>query len=70
MAIPHQGPNSSAPHAPNQVPQDHHALEADVDHACPLGPDAAEPASRIGTALRSVDAAVPAEMRSVVSGAC
>ena len=34
---------ASPPSRANQVPEDHHALEADVDDAGPLGAQAAEP---------------------------
>ncbi len=68
MARPHQGPNSSAPQAPNQVPRiiiPSRPIFTTPARSAQIPP---RPANRIGMARRRVDSAVPAEIRSVVSG--
>ena len=68
MTMPHQGPNSRAPQAPNQPPRiiiPSRPMLTTPARSAQMPP---RPASRIGTARRSVASAVPAEMRSVVSG--
>ena len=68
MAMPHHGPNSSAPQAPNQVPRiiiPSRPMLTTPARSAHMPP---RPASRMGTARRSVASAVPAEIRSVVSG--
>ena len=68
MAMPHHGPNSSAPQAPNHVPSTIIPSRPMLTTPARSAQMPPRPASRMGTARRSVDSAVPAEMRSVVSG--
>ena len=67
MATPHQGPYCQAPQAPNQVPEDHHPLEADVDDAGALGPQPAEGGEADGHGEAQRRPNVPTEVRSGVS---
>ena len=68
MAIPHHGPNSSAPQAPNHVPRIIMPSRPMLTTPALSAQMPPRPARRMGTARRNVDPAVPAEMRSVVSG--